>query len=99
MPKPLKRTSLDALELVGTPASAPEEPGVSTEESGSSTRENKARETKARKRQSLYLPVAVHEQLRQLAFEEQCKMHSLVMEGLDLLFRSRGAKSIEELTQ
>jgi hypothetical protein len=44
------------------------------------------------------LPPAVHDQLRELAFSERVKMHTLIMEGLDAVFRARGLKSIEELT-
>jgi len=32
----------------------------------------------------------VHDQLRELAFAEWVKMHSLFMEGFDLAFRARG---------
>jgi hypothetical protein len=48
--------------------------------------------------QTVYLPPAVHDQLRELAFSERAKMHALLMEGLDAVFRARGLKSIEELT-
>ena len=48
--------------------------------------------------QAVYLPPAVHDQLRELAFAERAKMHGLLMEGLDLVFRKRGLKSITELT-
>ena len=49
--------------------------------------------------QTVYLPPAVHEQLRELAFSERVKMHSLIMEGLDAVFRTRGMKSIAVLTE
>lgn len=48
--------------------------------------------------QTVYLPYAVHRQLRALAFEEERKMHDYLMEGLDLVFRTRGLESIAELT-
>jgi hypothetical protein len=32
---------------------------------------------------SLYLPVAVYEALRTAAFEERCKIHDIVMEGIE----------------
>ena len=48
--------------------------------------------------QTLYLHPAVHNQLRDLAFAERAKMHTLVMEGLDAVFRKRGMKSIADLT-
>ena len=48
--------------------------------------------------QTVYLPPAVHHQLRELAFSERVKMHSLIMEGLDAVFRARGMKPIANLT-
>jgi len=48
--------------------------------------------------QTVYLPPAVHEQLRELAFSERVKMHALIMEGLDTVFRTRGLRSVAELT-
>ena len=41
---------------------------------------------------------AVHDQLRELAFAERVKMHSLLVEGLDLVFKARGLKPLSELT-
>lgn len=48
--------------------------------------------------QTVYLPPTVHDQLRELAFSERVKMHALIMEGLDAVFRARGMKSIADLT-
>ncbi len=48
--------------------------------------------------QTLYLSPAVHDQLRELAFSERAKMHTLIIEGLDAVFRARGMKSIADLT-
>jgi hypothetical protein len=41
---------------------------------------------------------AVHDQLRELAFAERVKMHAILMEGLDPVFRGRGLKPIADLT-
>lgn len=49
-------------------------------------------------KQTVYLPVAVHEQLRQLAFEERKKMHDYLVEGLDRVFKNRGLKPYAELS-
>lgn len=49
-------------------------------------------------KQTAYLPLAVHRQLRELAFTEEKKMHNLLMEGLDMVFQNRGLRSISELT-
>ncbi len=50
-------------------------------------------------KQTLYLPEAVHEQLRIMAFQERRKQHDLLMEGLDRVFKANGLKSIDELTK
>lgn len=57
-----------------------------------------ARRKSATIQQTLYLPPAVHEQLRELAFSERVKMHALIMEGLDAVFLARGLKPIKDLT-
>lgn len=49
--------------------------------------------------QTVYLPPTVHDQLRELAFAERVKMHSILMEGLDLVFKARGLKPLSELTR
>ncbi len=51
------------------------------------------------KQQTAYLPHAVYEQLRKLAFEEERKMHDYIIEGLDRVFKNRGLPSIEEITR
>ena len=43
---------------------------------------------------SVYLEPPVYDQLRDLAYAERTKMHALMLEGLDLLFKQRGAQSI-----
>ncbi len=48
-------------------------------------------------KQTVYLPAAVHEQLRLLAFEERRKMHDYLVEGLDRVFKDRGLKPFDEL--
>ena len=49
------------------------------------------------KQLSVYLEPAVYDQLREIAYTERSKSHSLLLEGLELLFRDRGARSIKEL--
>ena len=58
------------------------------------------RKTRASKpiQQTLYLPPAVHDQLRTLAFHRRVKMHAIVLEGLDMVFQERGLKAINELS-
>jgi hypothetical protein len=53
---------------------------------------------KERARQmSLYLEPPVYDQLREIAYTERTKIHPLMLEALDLLFKQRGARSIREL--
>lgn len=53
---------------------------------------------KARARQmSVYLEPPVYDQLRDLAYAERTKMHALMLEALDLLFKQRGTRSIDQL--
>jgi hypothetical protein len=46
---------------------------------------------------SMYLPEPVYEALRETAFKERCKIHDLVMQGIDLALRKRGYPSIDDL--
>ncbi len=55
------------------------------------------RQIEGTKQVAVYLPPAVHDQIRELAFHERAKIHSLILEGLDLLFKKRGLKSIDQL--
>jgi hypothetical protein len=41
---------------------------------------------------SLYLPEAVYEGLREAAFRERCKIHDIVLEGIEMALRKRGRK-------
>ena len=50
------------------------------------------------KQQTAYLALPVYEQVRRLAFEGNTKMHTLLMGGLDRVFKDRGLPSIAELT-
>lgn len=55
---------------------------------------------KQRARQmSVYLEPQVYDQLRDLAYAERAKMHGLMLEALDLLFKQRGARSIAQLSE
>ena len=60
--------------------------------SGKGTLKERARQL------SVYLEPPVYDQLREIAFAERTKIHSLMLESLDLLFRQRGALSIKQLT-
>lgn len=49
-------------------------------------------------RYTAYLPRPVYRQLKELAFTNDRKMHEFVLEGLDLVFREHGLRSIHDLT-
>ena len=51
------------------------------------------------RRQTLYLPPVVHEQLRLLAFQRKLSQQELFRQGLDLLFAREGLPSWEELEE
>jgi hypothetical protein len=87
-----KRTSLDAIVTRSVIETQAEEPPVST-----ATRTSESGNRPGFKQQTAYLPLAVHEQLRRLAFEERAKMHDYLLEGLDLVFRKRGLPGVDEL--
>ena len=42
---------------------------------------------------SVYLPEALYEALREAAFRERCKIHDIVLEGIEMALRKRGRKS------
>ena len=46
---------------------------------------------------STYLPVGVHEVLREIAFHERTKVHDLLLEGIEHVLKSRRHPSISEL--
>ena len=90
-----KRTSLEAV-LSETPSVA-EPKSTLREDSPSNTATTSGRRPGV-KQQTAYLALPVYEQVRRLAFEENTKMHTLLMEGLDRVFKDRGLPSIAELT-
>lgn len=101
---PPKRTSLDALFKAASPLTVPSVKGANTKKAkpNEDAKSGRGELTVPRhpgvKQHTAYLPEAVHEQLRKLAFEENRKIHSYLMEGLDLVFADRGLAAIKELT-
>lgn len=77
------RPNLVALEPAPLPQPAPRE--------GRGTLKERARQL------SVYLEPAVYDQLRDIAYVERTKIHPLMLEALDLLFKQRGARPIHEL--
>jgi len=66
--------------------------GASPQKRGPATLKERARQM------SVYLEPPVYDQLRDLAYAERTKMHAIMLEALDLLFKQRGARSIEQLS-
>ena len=73
-------------DIIGFPA----QPGVEAAKQG--TLKERA------KQMSVYLEPPVYEQLRELAYTERTKIHQLMLEAVDLLFKNRGSLSIRQLT-
>ena len=93
MSKPLKHSLRAIIE-----ASAPPRSNVVALDSGSQPEGHRRGTLKERARQlSVYLEPAVYDQLRDIAYVERTKIHPLMLEALDLLFRNRGARPIREL--
>ena len=89
-----KNASLDALEnnLAQEAMKSEQQPAQTPVE------KNVNLEPKKKKIQlPIYPPAEVHEQLRQLAFQERTSINALTMEALDLLFKARGLKTIRDL--
>jgi hypothetical protein len=49
------------------------------------------------KHTSVYLPEAAYEALRQVAFDERCKIHDLLIEGVELALRKRGYSTLADM--
>jgi hypothetical protein len=49
------------------------------------------------KHTSVYLPEAAYEALRQVAFDERCKIHDLLMEGVELALKKRGYPAVGDM--
>ena len=65
--------------------------------SGSSAVRTKAEDTPGIVHTSLYLPAAVHDALREIAFKERLKIYDIVLEGIEAALRRRGYAPIENL--
>lgn len=82
------------------PATKPQTAEIVQLDVGPAPARRSAATLKARARQmSLYLEPPVYDQLRDLAFAERTKMHAILLEALDLLFKQRGTRSIDQLNE
>lgn len=91
--RPHKKSALDL--IAGAAATPPR--GTAANEAGpAEARPLRPRNvTKANTKQlTLYLTDPVYRQLREIAFNEDTKMHPLILEALDMLFKSRNRPQI-----
>jgi hypothetical protein len=86
MTKPLKRSAADVIAAATAPLPSAAPP-VEPVQRRNATKDNT-------KQLTLYLPHPVYRQLREIAFNEDTKMHPLILDGLDMLFRSRNRPQI-----
>jgi hypothetical protein len=99
MSKPPK-LSLASIVAAAVPANKPSGEVVQFASASAAMGHNPRGTLKERAKQlSVYLEPPVHDQLRDIAYSERTKIHQLMLEALDLLFKNRGALSIQQLTQ
>jgi hypothetical protein len=91
MTKPLKRSAADVIAAATAPKMATGASAAAVEELPAKRRNVTKENTK---QLTVYLPNPVYRQLREIAFNEDTKMHPLILEGLDMLFKSRNRPQI-----
>jgi len=96
-----KRTSLDSILPPPEPKKAATSVPSPTDRAGTKSeglsQPPKTNTGNTRKQLAVHLEVPVYQQLRTIAFEEETKMHPLLLEGLDRVFADRGLPSMAEL--
>ncbi len=100
MSKP-PRLDLKSIVAAATPPVRQSAEVVRLETAAAPPREPRAGSTlkERAKQMSVYLEPPVYEQLRDLAYAERTKMHALMLEAVDLLFKQRGTRSIQQLNE
>lgn len=97
MPKPLK-PSLKSIVAASAPLQGLERDVVELPVRPARTAPIRQATLKERAKQlSVYLEPEVYDQLRDIAYTERTKIHTLMLEGLDLLFKKRGALSVRDI--
>lgn len=94
-----KKSGLDALGLgLPEPAEPAEKAPSVTDLSPSKKKTAKAprnRQLPGIKQHTLYLPAHLHRRLKEVALEEDKKVHDLFMEGVDRVLKARGGRGID----
>lgn len=91
------RGGLRSAEIVALSSASKPEARQETRQEAEASRGGGTLKQRARQ-MSVYLEPPVYDQLRDLAHAERTKMHGLMLEALDLLFKQRGSRSIAQLT-
>lgn len=81
----------------GISPQVPLDKGVSTQNNTPSSYATGSKKEKSVVKTSTYLPIEVHEVLREIAFHERTKVHDLLMEGVEHVLKSRRHPNIAEL--
>jgi hypothetical protein len=98
MSKPPK-LSLKSIVAASVPISTRTDAGTTSFPAPTARPAARQRTLKERAKQlSVYLEPPVYDQLRDLGYTERTKIHALMLEAVDLLFKHRGALSIRQLT-
>lgn len=99
MSKPLKKSATELLAGIIPQRPLPAPPAlVETPAPAPAAEAPRPNATKVRTKQmTLYLDEPVYRQLREIAFNEDSKMHPLILEALDMFFKSRNRPSRHEL--
>lgn len=92
-----KRTGLDALGLDSAIVAEQQQKKTKVEKKPVVAKTPEI-DIKSVKKTSIYIPQKAFDQLRELAFTEDKKMHDYFLEGLDRVFKHRGLKSLNDLT-
>jgi hypothetical protein len=96
-----KRTGLDELDLktIVSPEEKSLESSPQTEAKAEVVDKSGVKDGKDIAKTTVYVPRAVFEQWRELAFTERKRMHDYLIEGLERVFQDRGLKSFDDLSE
>jgi hypothetical protein len=81
--RPQERKAVRAIRMPKRPRAQPSASSASGEPAGRRPRPDIIHS-------SIYLPEAVYEALREIAFHERCKIHDLILEGTRAVLKKRG---------
>lgn len=94
MVKPKRPALLDSIDMATESAATPAQV-VEIKKPNASTTTVKQATVKS----SLYLPPKAHRLLKEIAFAQDCKVHDLVIEGIDRVLNSHGYGTVAEVAK